>query len=349
VRRRVAVLGAGSWGSAFAAVLADAGHDVVVWARREELAARITATHRNPDYLPDTDLGQAVTGTASWDDALDGAETVVLAVPAQSLRANLADRSPLPPVPVLSLLKGIENGTAARMSQVVAEAGRVAPERIAVLSGPNLAREIAARQPAASVVACPDPDLAARLTHLVQTPVFRPYASTDVVGVEIAGALKNVIALAAGIASGMGLGDNTKATIITRGLAEITRLGLALGAEAATFSGLAGVGDLVATCASTLSRNQRVGIALGRGLDLAAARAEVGQTAEGVTTAGPVLELARGVGQDMPITEAVDAVLRGGSTVQEATAALLSRPLRTEGPGSRVLRPGSTSEAPPPA
>ncbi|PWH05461.1 glycerol-3-phosphate acyltransferase [Brachybacterium endophyticum] len=331
---RIAVLGAGSWGSTFSLLLADAGCEVVLWARREETARAIRQAHRNPDYLGETALPDVVTATTDVAAALDGAEGVVLALPAQSLRANLTAwrdaGTLLPEVPVLSLAKGIERGSDQRMSQVIAEAGAVDPARIAVLSGPNLAGEIARRQPCASVVAAQHEDLARTVAGWCAAPSFRSYTSTDVLGVEIAGAVKNVIAIAVGAAAGLGYGDNTRASLVTRGLAEITRLGVALGGSAGTFAGLAGMGDLVATCASPLSRNHRLGHALGRGLDLDAAVDEVGQTAEGVATARAVDEIARRAGIDMPITRGVVDVVDHGTPIEQVTTALLARSVRPE-------------------
>jgi glycerol-3-phosphate dehydrogenase (NAD(P)+) len=340
---RLAVLGAGSWGTTFAQVLADGGHEVTVWARREQVARAIRETHTNPAYLGDRVLPDMITATSRIEAALDGVEGIVLALPAQRLRENLigwgtgaasvgrGDRAPvLPPVPVLSLAKGIEHGTGLRMSEVIAGAGRIDPARVAVLSGPNLSAEIAARQPCASVIAAPGERLAREIAGWCAAPYLRAYTSTDVVGVEIAGAVKNVIAIAVGGAAGLGLGDNTRASLITRGLAEITRLGVALGGRAGTFAGLAGMGDLVATCASPLSRNHRVGAALGTGMDLPAAESSVGQTAEGVTTARAVAALAARHGVDVPITRSVVAVVDGEAGIDQVTTALLARSVRPE-------------------
>jgi glycerol-3-phosphate dehydrogenase (NAD(P)+) len=267
---RAAVLGAGSWGTTFAKVLADAGGDVMLYARRPELAKSITEDRENPDYLPGIRLPEAVRATADPAEALLDAEIVVLAVPSQSLRENLTDWAPLlpPDAILLSLMKGIELGSTKRMSEVICEVTGVGQERVAALSGPNLAREIAEEQPAATVIACVDTDRAAALQAACHTPYFRPYTNPDLVGCELGGAVKNVIALAAGIAEGLGFGDNTRASLITRGLAETARLGLALGAELTTFAGLAGLGDLVATCSSPLSRNRTFGEKLGRGMSV---------------------------------------------------------------------------------
>ncbi|HEX7351818.1 NAD(P)H-dependent glycerol-3-phosphate dehydrogenase [Brachybacterium sp.] len=329
-RPRLAVLGAGSWGTTFARVLADGGSEVALWARREEIAREIREEHRNSAYLPGHALPEAIDGTSRLEEALEGADGVILAIPAQSLRDTLRAWPALPDVPVLSLVKGIERGTDARISEVIAAAGGVDPGRIGVLSGPNLSAEIAERRPCASVVAAPAQELAEELAGWCEAPYLRAYTSTDVVGVEIAGAVKNVIAIAVGAATGLGHGHNTTASLITRGLAEIARLGVALGGRPETFAGLAGLGDLVATCASPLSRNHRLGLALGRGLDVEAAAAEVGQTAEGVATARAVADLAERRGVDMPITRAVVAVVDHGARIDEVTAALLSRSTRPE-------------------
>jgi glycerol-3-phosphate dehydrogenase (NAD(P)+) len=329
---RVAVFGTGSWGTAFSMVLSDAGSDVVLCGRRAELCDTITRTHENPDYLPGVRLPVAVWATADAREALYGAQLVVLAVPAQTLRAALQVWAPaVPPQAVLvSLMKGVELGTAKRMSEVIAEVAGAGPERIAVVSGPNLAKEIAERQPAASVVASEKVSVAERLQRACMTPYFRPYTNRDVVGVELGGAVKNVIALAVGMAEGMGLGDNSKASIITRGLAETARLGAALGADPQTFSGLAGLGDLVATCASPLSRNHTLGRHVGRGLSVEEAVAATRTTAEGVKTSESILQLAQRNAVDMPITEHVVAVLRHQMSPRDMVRSLMSRAAKPE-------------------
>ncbi len=329
---RCAVFGTGSWGTAFAMILADAGCEVTLWGRRQELVDAITTTHVNSEYLPSVKLPDSVTATTDPARALDGADFAVLVVPSQTLRANLAEWTPLlgPNTVLVSLMKGIELGTAKRMSEVIGEVAGVGPERVAVVSGPNLAGEIANRQPAATVVACTDEAVAKRLQQACHTPYFRPYTNTDVVGCELGGAVKNVIGLAVGMADGMGLGDNTKATLMTRGLAEITRLGVALGAEPYTFAGLAGMGDLVATCSSPLSRNHSFGVNLGRGLSLEQTVAATRQTAEGVKSCESVLDLARRSGVDMPIVEAVVDVVHNGRPTQEVLAKLMARSAKPE-------------------
>jgi glycerol-3-phosphate dehydrogenase (NAD(P)+) len=325
-------MGAGSWGTTFAQVLCDAGTPAVLWARRAELAKEINATRENPGYLPGITLPGALRATAEPAEALDGADLVVLAVPAQSLRENLASWAPLlPPGALLvSLMKGIELGTCNRMSEVIGEVTGAPADRIAVVSGPNLAGEIARREHAATVVACTDLDAAQRLQRACHASYFRPYTNPDVVGCELGGAVKNVIALAVGIAVGMGLGDNTRAALITRGLAETARLGAALGADQHTFAGLAGMGDLVATCSSPLSRNRTFGENLGRGMALADVIASSRQTVEGVKSSQSVLQLARRHGVEMPMTEVVAAVLQDDLDVGQAAVLLASRSAKPE-------------------
>jgi glycerol-3-phosphate dehydrogenase (NAD(P)+) len=325
-------MGAGMWGTTFAQVLCDAGTPTVLCSRQPGLADSINSQHRNPGYLPGVDLTPALAATADPERALDGADAVVLAVPAQTLRKNLAGWLPLLPPSALfvSLMKGIELGTCQRMSQVIAEVTGAGPDRIAVISGPNLAREIAVRQHAGTVVACADEATSKQLQQACHTPYFRPYTNPDVVGCELGGAVKNVIALAVGIAVGMGLGDNTKAMLITRGLAEMARLGAALGADQHTFAGLAGMGDLVATCSSPLSRNRTFGENLGRGVALEQAAASASQVTEGVKSAGPVLELARAHKVEMPITEVVAGVTSGRIGIGQAVVLLASRSAKPE-------------------
>ncbi|AXG13815.1 NAD(P)H-dependent glycerol-3-phosphate dehydrogenase [Intrasporangium calvum] len=328
---KVAVMSAGSWGTAFASLLAEAGSTVTMWARRQEVVDQINGG-RNRDYLPDLDLPDTVRATADPAAACAGAEIVVLAVPSQTLRANLAEWGDAIPAEadVVSLMKGVELGTSLRMSEVIGQVAGVEQERIVVVSGPNLAKEIALRQPAASTVACVDLAAAERVAAACASRVFRPYTNHDVVGTEICGATKNVVGLAVGMAEGMGFGDNTKATIITRGLAETTRLGLALGAEPQTFLGLAGVGDLIATCMSPLSRNHSFGVMLGRGLTVAEATAEMKQTTEGVKSCESILSLAQHHGVDMPIVEQVVGVVRDGQAVTSVGPRLMARDLKSE-------------------
>lgn len=326
-------MGAGSWGTTVAKVFADAGNEVRLWARRAEVAKDVRDNHRNSAYLGDIELPDAMTATTDPAEALNGAEIVVLGVPSQSLRENLQNWKDLigPDASLVSVAKGIEHSSGLRMSQLISEVADVPSERVAVLTGPNLAREVAQGQPAATVVACTDMDRAKLIQAAVAAPYFRPYTNTDVIGCEIAGTCKNVIALAAGIAAGMGFGDNTAATVITRGLAETTRLALEVGADARTLSGLAGMGDLVATCTSKLSRNRSFGERLGQGESLEeAAKATKGQVAEGVVSSQSVFELAEKVGVEMPITDAVVGVCHEGADVQQVMMGLLGRSKKAE-------------------
>lgn len=329
----VAVMGAGSWGTTLAKVFADAGNDVRLWARRAELVQAINETHTNPDYLPDTRLPAAVRATHDDVEALALADVVVFGVPSQTLRANVEKWAPHLPedATLVSISKGVETATLKRMSEVIMDAAGVPADRVAVLSGPNLAKEIAAGQVAATVIACSDEDRAQRVQAAVAAPYLRPYTNTDVIGAEIGGACKNVIALACGIASGKGLGNNTMATIITRGLAEITRLGVELGADPFTFSGLAGMGDLVATCTSTLSRNRTFGYRLGQGGTIEEAKAATnGQVAEGVYSCDSIYRLAHQAGVEMPITHAVYGVCYEGMAVEDMIIALMGRSKKSE-------------------
>ena len=324
-------MGAGSWGTTFAQVLCDAGTSAVLYARRPSQAKAIGELHENPDYLPGVTLTSVLSATSDAAAALDGADLVAFAVPAQSLRSNLLEWKALIPAGALlvSLIKGIELGTRQRMSEVLAAELGADPARVAVVAGPNLAGEIVRRQFTGTVVACATSDGALALQGACHTPYFRPYTNTDVVGCELGGSVKNIIAIAVGIAVAMGLGDNTRALLITRGLAETARLGSVLGAQPQTFAGLAGLGDLVATCSSPLSRNRAFGENLGRGMSVAEAAA-LSQTAEGMASCEPVLELARARGVEMPITEVVAAVMRDGLPVQEAASMLASRSAKPE-------------------
>lgn len=331
--RRVAVLGAGSWGTAFAKVMGDAGRDVVLWARRPEVAAAINDKHVNTDYMPGIVLPDKVTATTNASAALDGADAVVLAVPSQTLRANLEGWRGLLPAgsTLVSLAKGVELGTLKRMSEVIVEIAGVAPDHVAVVSGPNLAREIAAEEPTTTVIACADHDRAVALQHACTTGYFKSYTNTDVIGCELGGAGKNVIALACGMAAGMGYGHNTLASLITRGLAETARLGVALGADPLTFAGLAGLGDLVATCSSPLSRNRTFGERLGRGESLAQAEeANHGQVAEGVKSCTSICELGLRHDVELPIADAVRRVCHEGLSPAEMGKELITRAPRPE-------------------
>jgi glycerol-3-phosphate dehydrogenase (NAD(P)+) len=329
---KVAVFGAGSWGTAFATVLAHAGNQVSLWGRRESLCEAINSRHENPDYLPGLRLPDAITATHDPAQAAEGSEAIVLAVPSQSLRDNLKDWADVLPaaVPLVSLMKGVEVGTTKRMSEVIAELTGAGPERIAVVSGPNLAREIAEGQPAAAVVACADEGTAARLQKLCHSPTFRPYTNNDVIGCELGGATKNVIALAVGMAVGLGFGDNARASVITRGLVETARLGTALGADEHTFSGLAGLGDLVATCSSPLSRNRTFGEKLGQGMTVAEIAGGTRQVAEGVKSCSSITELAHHHDVEMPIAEHVTKVVAGEMTPKDMLFSLVSRSAKSE-------------------
>jgi glycerol-3-phosphate dehydrogenase (NAD(P)+) len=312
-RRRVAVLGAGSWGTTFAKVLADADNDVVLWARRDELAKEINSTHRNSDYLRGILLPPSISATNNLAAAVRGADQIYLAIPSQSLRDNLSALADVlkDGQIVVSLMKGVEKGTGQRMSQVIAEELPIDPELIAVASGPNLALEIAKEQPTAAVVASDNIDTATAVAIASTNHYFRCFVNTDIPGTEFGGVLKNLIAVAVGIVDGVGYGDNTKASIITRGLAEMTDFAVAYGAQPETISGLAGLGDLIATCESPLSRNNTAGRLLGQGYSLNEVVKQMNQTAEGLASVAPILELARSRSVEMPIVEQVNRVLKG--------------------------------------
>lgn len=309
----VAVVGAGSWGTTFAKVLADAGQEVTVWARRPEIAREIRESHRNSDYLPGINLPPSLTASASVAEALRGAEQVYVAVPSQHLRSELPNLTPhiQPGALVISLMKGVEAGTGLRMSEVLHHAGGFDPSRIAVVSGPNLALEIAKNQPTAAVASSVSEETAKAVAMASTNKYFKTFINTDVVGTEFGGVLKNLIAVAVGIADGVGYGENTKASIITRGLAEISAFAAAFGAEPQTMAGLAGLGDLIATCESPLSRNNTAGRLLGQGHSFHDVVRTMNQTAEGLQAVYPVLELAASKGVSMPIVTQVGQVLAG--------------------------------------
>lgn len=326
---KVAVIGAGSWGTAVAAISATRT-PTVLWARRPELAEQIEREHRNGDYLPDYPLPESLHSTSSLEEALSGADVVVMGVPSHGFRDILVEAKPHlgDGISVVSLTKGVEQASLKRMTEVVDE---VLPGCIrGVLTGPNLAKEIMAGQPAASVVAMTDESMAAELQQILSTEVFRVYTNPDLIGCEVAGALKNVMAIASGMADGMGFGDNTRAALITRGLAELTRLGVALGGDSLTFSGLAGMGDLVATCISRQSRNRSVGEELGKGRTIEEIIAEMKMVAEGVKTSRAVVELAKQVDVEMPIAEQVVAVLYEGKKAADVIPALMRREAKPE-------------------
>ena len=328
---RVAVIGAGSWGTTVAALVAT-NAPATLWARRPELAQEIAVDHVNGSYLPGIQLPDRLGATASLEEAVVGADVVVMGVPSHGFRSVTAELAPHlgATTPVISLAKGIEQDSLKRMTEVVVDVAPGSSRPVGVLTGPNLAREVLAGHPTASVVGMADDDIAAELQHLFSSGMFRVYTNPDVIGCEIAGALKNVIAIAAGMTDGMGFGDNTRAALVTRGLAELTRLGIAIGGDPLTFSGLAGMGDLVATCISHQSRNRHVGEALGQGRKIDEIVAEMRMVAEGVKTSGPVVELAARHCVEMPIAEQVAAVIRDGKTVPEAITALMQREAKTE-------------------
>jgi glycerol-3-phosphate dehydrogenase (NAD(P)+) len=325
----VSVIGAGSWGTAIAAVIARR-RPTVLWARSPELAGSINETQRNQTYLPDVPLPAELRATHDLAESVRDVAMVLVAVPSHGFRAVIAQLVPhlAPDVAVVSLTKGIEAQSNRRMSEVVGELLPANP--VGVLTGPNLAREIAEGQPAASVVAIADPALAELAQAALHGATYRVYTSADVVGCEIAGAVKNVIAVAAGMSDGLGFGENTRAALITRGLAELGRIGTALGGQPLTFGGLAGVGDLVATCTSPRSRNRGVGLAIGRGEMLGDVLSSMHMVAEGVKTAGPLVRLAHDVGIEMPIAEQVAAIVDGTATPMDALVSLMGRAARAE-------------------
>ena len=326
---RVAVIGAGSWGTTVASVVAP-NASTVLWARNAELVAAMSSTRRNDRYLPDAPLPDNLEFTASLKEAVSSADVVVMGVPSHGFRDVVSEAAQFvrPWVPVVSLSKGLERSSLKRMSEVVAD--EMPGHPVAVLTGPNLAKEIMAGQPAAAVVAIDDSTIAQELQKVFSRPALRVYTNPDVVGSEIAGVAKNVIAIASGMAAGMGFGDNTRASIITRGLAEMTRLGMAMGGEGLTFAGLAGMGDLIATCSSTQSRNNQVGLRLGRGETIDAIMESMTMVAEGVKSSPSVLDLARRHDVEMPITEQVVAVCHQGRSAVDAMSLLMKRRRRSE-------------------
>ena len=310
---KIAVMGAGSWGTTFAKVLADAGNEIWLWARREDITEEINDTHRNGDYVPGITLPSNLKASSDVAEVLKGAEQVYLAVPAQSLRANLTAWGMFiePDALLVSLMKGVERDTGLRMSEVIAESTGFSASQIVVVSGPNLSQEIAAEQPAASVASSSNKEAAVRVAEVSSNSYFTTFTNNDVIGTEFGGILKNLIAVAIGIVNGVGYGENTKASIMTRGLAEISRFAVAYGAQATTMVGLAGLGDLIATSESPLSRNHKAGEMLGRGYSLREVLKRMSQTAEGLSSVKPILALAEAKGLSMPIVEQVHAVLEG--------------------------------------
>jgi glycerol-3-phosphate dehydrogenase (NAD(P)+) len=329
---KIAVVGAGTWGTV-AASLAARSTQTMLWARRPEMAAAINGQRENPDYLPGFQLPPPLTATSDLSEAVSGAEAVIMAVPSHGFREVFSAASPGigSSVPVVSLTKGIEQESLATMTQVISEVSPGHdPGRVGVLTGPNLAKEIAAGQPTASVVAFRDRETAVSLQSVFMGPTFRVYTNDDVTGCELGGALKNVMAIAAGMSDGLGFGDNTRATLITRALAELTRLGIALGGRPATFAGLAGMGDLIATCISTGSRNHRVGFGLAGGRSLDEIVHEMRMVAEGVKTTRAVLDLAARTGIEMPIATHVGRVLYEGMHPRDAVLSLMTRDPKSE-------------------
>jgi len=328
----VTVLGAGSWGTTMAQVLADAGNDVLVWGRNDDVVAEINSSHTNSKYVPGILLPSQLRATSDIIDAMSHSNTYVLAIPAQSLRHKLEEWNGAfaKDATLISTLKGIEVSTHFRMTEVIVDVLGVDPSRVAIITGPNLASELAQRQPAAAVAAAANAELAHRVQKLFTTPYYRVYASVDVLGCELAGAIKSVIALGVGIAVGLGLGENTQAMLITRGLNEVARLGAAHGADPLSVAGLAGLGDLVASCSSPLSRNRTFGEALGSGGTMEYARAHVPSTVEGVASAGAVVELAHRVGVEVPVIEAVADVVNGTITPVQALERLMEISTRAE-------------------
>jgi glycerol-3-phosphate dehydrogenase (NAD(P)+) len=329
---KVAVVGAGSWGTAFACIPASNGIDTVVWARRQELADAISSRHECPDYLPGVSLPPTLEATHDLERALSGAQVVVMAIPSHAFRDVLRDvvSHVSTDASMLSLTKGLEQQTLKRMTEVMRQEIDLPPWAFGTLTGPNLAREIAQGQPAAAVIGFEETDTAVKMQNAFMSPRFRVYTNEDVPGCELGGAIKNVIAIAAGIGDGMGFGDNSKATLITRGFAEMARLGTALGGKTLTFAGLAGMGDLIATCASPLSRNRHVGEQLGKGRTIEEIIAEMKMVAEGVKTSRVVVQLAERVGVSMPIAERVVKVVHEGMSPEEALLSLMTREAEPE-------------------
>lgn len=326
---QIAVVGAGSWGTTVANAVAK-NQTTLLWARRGELAEQISTRHENGDYLPGVQLIESLRCTDDLAEVVANASLVMMAVPSNGFRDVATEVAKFvgADVPIVSLAKGLERETLRRMSEVANELMPGNP--VAVLTGPNLAREILAGQPAATVVACGDERVGKMIQQIISLPTLRVYTNTDVVGCEIAGVVKNVIAIAAGIVEGMGFGDNSKATLITRGLAEMSRLGVALGANPNTFMGLAGLGDVVATCASAKSRNTAVGVRLGRGETIESITGSMSMVAEGVRSSLSVLQLAQRCDVEMPITEQVAAVCEGKTVAKDALVQLMARTMKSE-------------------
>ena len=323
---KISILGTGQWGTSLAQVLTDAGNEVLMWGRNADVIKQINFDHVNDKSLPGIKLAESISGTTNIKEALSDTGAVLLAIPAQSLRENLTNwKADFPKyLPVISSLKGVELGTQLRMTEVIQEVLQIPADQISIITGPNLAREVVLRQPVGAVAASESQELADLTAQIFSAPYFRVYTSTDVTGCELAGAAKNVIALAVGMAIGLGFGENTQALVITRGLSELTRLGMARGANPLTFVGLAGVGDLLATCGSSLSRNRSFGEALGKTGSMDNALKSVSSTVEGVATASSIVELAHSVGIVVPIMEAVADVVTNKITPTEAIIQLMN-------------------------
>ncbi|CAN5343654.1 NAD(P)H-dependent glycerol-3-phosphate dehydrogenase [soil metagenome] len=331
--RQVTVLGAGSWGTTFAKILADGGNDVTLWARRPELAMEINQAKRNSDYLPGINLPPSIRASSSLEQAVGSSSLVFVSIPSQSLRSNLEALKPLlgPETVVISLMKGVEKGTGLRMSQVLEQGLEIDVDRLAVASGPNLALEIAKEQPTAAVVSSASLATAEAVATVATNRYFRAFVNTDVIGTEFGGVLKNLIAVAIGIVDGVGYGENTKASIITRGLAEMTDFAVAYGGQPETMAGLAGLGDLIATSSSPLSRNNTAGRLLGQGYSFADVIARMQQTAEGLASVAPILTLAAARGVDMPIVQQVSQVLAGTLNPRDIAPHLTTDSLEPQG------------------
>ena len=329
---RPLIVGAGSWGTAFAQVIADSDHDCLVWSRDKKIVDEINQNHTNQNYHPEVRLPKRISATNDIESALKESTHVFLTIPAQSLRGALQEWKNLfqPNVQIISLIKGLELKSDLRMSEVIKDELGIADNQITVISGPNLATEIIQRQPTATTIACTDLANAEEISHYFASEYFRPFWGSDVVGTEIAGVTKNVIAIANGIAVGLGLGENTQSSVITRGLAEMTRLGLAMGAKIETFLGLAGIGDLIATSQSPLSRNRTFGQLLGEGYSVEAAQEAVKRTVEGAKSAQPLVEIASRLNVAIPISEQIAKVVAGEVKAETAISTLLAQALTKE-------------------